>query len=102
MSEEQLYKLYRTMNKEELIRLVIENKKRADRNAKELNKTIKRSKKRDKELEIRNLIINDLKKWLEIHIDSYKFYENYEMADACEMFLETIKETERNIENENQ
>lgn len=46
----------------------------------------------EKEAEQLNYIITELKRWLEMHIESYKFYGDYERADAYDMLLYRLKE----------
>ena len=51
MKEAVLYKIYKELDREELIRIAIKDKKRAENSRRELEKAIKRSKNIDKENE---------------------------------------------------
>ena len=74
MKEDFFKKLYKNMDKEEIIRVATEDKIRADRNARLLNKSIEKNRElleeKDKEIERLNNIINELEhhlyqEWLE-------------------------------------
>ena len=51
MKEAVLYKIYKELDREELIRIAIKDKKRAENSRRELEKAIRRSKNIDKENE---------------------------------------------------
>ena len=57
MTDEKLYKLYKEIDQEDLIKIAIKDKKRAENSRRELEKTITRNKNKDKEIEKLNKII---------------------------------------------
>lgn len=65
MREKFYKKFYEVLNREEIIRLTIEEKKRADRNAKLLDKSINKNRElieeKDKEIERLNNIIKEVR-----------------------------------------